>query len=165
MQERGPVAAVAAPADDRRRLRLYGAAATAAGVVALDQVTKSLALRHLSDGAVDLFWTLRLNLSFNSGAAFGLGRGVAPIVLGLGIVMVVALLGLGRMAAEHWMAAVGLGLLFGGALGNLVDRLFRDHSGAVIDFIDFQWWPIFNVADIAITCGAVLMVLASRKAE
>ena len=163
MQERGPVEAVAAPADDRRRVRLACAGATAAGVVAVDQVTKTLAVRGLSDGAVDLFWTLRLNLSFNSGAAFGLGRGVAPIVLGLGIVMVVALLGLGRMAAERWMAAVALGLLLGGAMGNLADRLFRDHGGAVVDFIDFQWWPIFNVADIGITLGAALMVLASRR--
>ena len=49
------------------------------------------------------------------------------------------------------------------ATGNLADRVFRDHSGAVVDFIDFQFWPIFNVADIAISCGAVLMVLASRR--
>ena len=163
MQERGPVAAVAAPTGSVRRARLLGAAAVAAVVVAVDQLTKTLALRGLADGPVDVFWTLRLNLSFNSGAAFGLGRGVAPIVLGLGIVMVVALLGLWKLAAERWAGAVALGMLFGGALGNLADRLLRDHGGSVIDFIDFQWWPIFNVADIGISCGAVLIILASRK--
>lgn len=134
-------------------------------VVAVDQLTKTLALEHLADGPVDLFWTARLNLSFNSGAAFGVGKGVAPIIVGLGLVMVVALLGLWKLAAEHWVAAVALGLLFGGAMGNLTDRLVRDHGGAVVDFIDFQWWPIFNVADIGISCGAVLLILASRRTE
>jgi signal peptidase II len=134
-------------------------------VVALDQITKTLAVRRLSDGAVDLFWTLRLNLSFNSGAAFGLGRGVGPVVLGAGVVMVVVLAVVGRIAVTRLLAAVALGLLMGGALGNLADRLFRDNGGAVIDFIDLQWWPIFNVADVAITFGAGLLVLASRDHE
>jgi signal peptidase II len=139
------------------------AAAVAAGVVVVDQLTKTLAVGALADGPVHVFWTLRLNLSYNSGAAFGLGQGVTPIVLGLGVVMVVALLGLGRMAEARWLAAIALGLLVGGAAGNLADRLFRHNGGAVIDFIDFQWWPIFNAADTAITIGAGLLVLASRR--
>jgi signal peptidase II len=134
----------------------------AAGVVVIDQVTKTLALHALADGPIHLFWTVRLNLSFNSGAAFGLGRGVGPIVLVLGVVMLVVLVGLGRLAADRTIAAIALGLLIGGAVGNLTDRLFRDHGGAVIDFIDFQWWPIFNVADIAISIGAILLVLTGR---
>jgi signal peptidase II len=60
-----------------------------------------------------------------------------------------------------------LGLVLGGALGNLADRVFRDGSGflggAVIDFIDLQWWPVFNVADIAVTVGGVLLVLTSTR--
>jgi signal peptidase II len=135
----------------------------AAAAVALDQLTKSIAVRELADGPVHLFWTLRLNLSYNSGAAFGLGRGVAPIILVLGVVMVVLLLGLGRLAATQTLGAVALGLLVGGAIGNLTDRVVRDNGGAVIDFIDFQWWPIFNVADIAITFGAGLLIVASRR--
>jgi signal peptidase II len=135
----------------------------AAAVVVVDQLTKSWAGRELADGPIHLFWTLRLNLSYNSGAAFGLGSGVGPIVLVLGVVMLVVLLGLGRLAAAHTLAAVALGLLVGGAVGNLADRLFRDNGGAVIDFIDLQWWPIFNVADIGITFGAGLLVLASRQ--
>jgi signal peptidase II len=157
VQERGTVPALTVTT---RRLLL--AAAVAAVVVVVDQWTKTLALHGLADGPVHLFWTLRLNLSFNSGAAFGLGRGVGPIVLVLGVVMLVLLLGLGRLAMSRTLAALALGLLVGGAAGNLADRLFRDNGGAVIDFIDFQWWPIFNAADIAITFGAGLLVLAGR---
>jgi signal peptidase II len=59
--------------------------------------------------------------------------------------------------------AVALGLVLGGAVGNLADRLVRGNGGAVIDFIDFQWWPVFNLADVAISCGAVLLVLRSLR--
>jgi signal peptidase II len=131
-------------------------------VVVADQVTKTLALHALADGPIHLFWTLRLNLSFNSGAAFGLGRGLGPVLVAVAIVVLVILLGLGRAAMARPVAAMALGLLLGGALGNLVDRVVRHHGGAVIDFIDFQWWPIFNVADMAITVGAVLLVFVSR---
>ncbi|HEX7167995.1 MAG TPA: signal peptidase II, partial [Acidimicrobiales bacterium] len=63
-----------------------------------------------------------------------------------------------------WMAA-GLGLVLGGAVGNLADRLFRDHGGAVVDFVDLQWWPVFNVADIAISVGAVLLVVVGWREQ
>ena len=135
----------------------------AAGVVAVDQVTKSLALDALSGRPpIDLFWTLRLKLSFNSGAAFGLGRGVTPFLTVAAVVLLIVLLGASRAAAGRG-AQIALGMVVGGAMGNLSDRLFRGHGGAVVDFIDFQWWPVFNVADIGITLGAVLLVLASRK--
>lgn len=146
-------------------MRLLGAAGLALVVVAVDQLTKSWAVRALADGEQHVWWLLQWNLSYNHGAAFGLGRGVTPIILGIGIVMVVALLGLGRLAAERWLGAVALGLLLGGAVGNLIDRLFRDTGGAVVDFIDFWRWPIFNIADIGITVGAGLFVLAARGAE
>lgn len=137
--------------------------AVAATVVALDQATKSLALEALAGrGPIDLFWTLQLRLSFNSGAAFGIGRGVTPFLTLAAVVLLFVLLGASRTAATR-LAKVSLGLLVGGAMGNLTDRLFRGHGGAVVDFIDFQWWPVFNVADVAISVGAVLLVLASRK--
>ena len=137
--------------------------AVAVIVLAIDQITKSLALEALSGRApVDLFWTLRLRLSFNSGAAFGLGRGITPFLTVAAVVLLVVLLGVSRTASSR-TARVALGLVVGGAMGNVADRLFRDHGGAVVDFIDFQWWPVFNVADIGITVGAVLLVLASRK--
>lgn len=137
--------------------------AAAAAVVGMDQITKSWALDALSGRApVDLFWTLRLRLSFNSGAAFGLGRGVTPFLTVAAVVLLIVLLGASRGAAGR-TAKVALGLMVGGAMGNLADRLFRAHDGAVVDFIDFQWWPLFNVADIGITVGAVLLVFASRR--
>ena len=140
-----------------RRLSL--GAATAVAVVVLDQITKSWALRALEDGPRHVVWTLRFNLSFNSGAAFGLGKGLAPLLVVIGIVLVVALVGIGRSAGGSLPVSVALGLVLGGAVGNLADRLVRGHGGAVVDFIDLQWWPVFNVADAAITSGAVVLVL------
>ena len=130
-----------------------------------DQVTKSWALSALDDGPRHIVWTLRLNLSFNSGAAFGLGKGLAPLLVVIGVVMVVALVGAGRSAGTSVTAVVALGLVLGGAVGNLADRLLRDHGGSVVDFIDLQWWPVFNVADAAITSGAVLLVLATSLSD
>jgi signal peptidase II len=156
LQERGTLPALRA-----RRLALVGA--VAAAVVTADQLTKSWALRALDDGPVHLVWTLRLNLSFNSGAAFGLGRGLAPILAPLAILLLVALLGFGRSALTSLPGAVALGLVVGGALGNLADRLFRGHGGAVVDFVDLQWWPVFNLADAAITCGVVLLVVSGWR--
>jgi signal peptidase II len=137
-------------------------AAVAAGVIAVDQVTKSLAVDRLSDGMVSVFWTLRFNLSFNSGLSFGQGRGLTGYITILGVLLVAGLLWWSRQIVQPAMA-VGVALLIGGACGNLADRLFRSHGGAVIDFIDVQWWPVFNVADIAVSCGAVLLILATLR--
>ena len=158
MQERGALATLT------RRRALAVTAAAAAPIVVLDQLTKWWALETLSDGAVHLFWTLDLRLTFNSGAAFSTGPGLTPFltIAGVGLVGMLVLM---SSAAERTGSAVSLGLLLGGALGNLSDRLFRDHGGAVIDFIDFNWWPVFNVADIALFCGGVLLVLTTARAE
>lgn len=134
----------------------------AAGVLAVDQTVKTVALETLADGPVHLIGTLRLKLSFNTGAAFGLGRGVPTLLIAAAGVLLVALLVLARRVATR-PVAVALGLVLGGALGNLTDRLLRDHGGAVVDFIDLQWWPVFNLADAAITCGTVLLVLAGSR--
>ncbi len=75
------------------------------------------------------------------------------------MVFVVLLIGFGR-AAPSYPVATGTGLMLGGALGNLVDRVFRGHGGSVVDFIHFGFWPTFNVADVAIVVGAVLLVVA-----
>jgi signal peptidase II len=134
--------------------------AIAAVVVVVDQVTKTWALHHTVRPR-HLVWTLRLALTFNTGAAFGLGQGSTALLVGAAIVLVVVLLGLGRRASRTaaTMSVVAMGLLLGGALGNLVDRLIRHHHGGVIDFIDLRWWPVFNVADASITIGALLLVL------
>lgn len=145
-----------------RRLALAGAVAVA--VVTTDQLAKAWALRALDDGPVHVVWTLRLNLSFNSGAAFGLGKGLAPVLAPLGILLVLVLLGLGRSAVTTGAGAIGMGLVLGGASGNLADRLFGGHGGAVVDFIDLQWWPVFNIADAAISCGVVVLLLSGWRA-
>ena len=131
-------------------------------VLALDQVTKTLALEQLGHRTIELWWTLQLNLHFNDGGAFGFGRGMAPLFIAAGVTLLAVLLFVSRSVTGPAMA-VALGMIVGGAIGNLVDRLLRDHNGAVIDFIDFQWWPIFNVADMAITCGAALLLLTGGR--
>lgn len=138
-------------------------AATVAAVVVLDQVTKAVALDALAGGrTVDIVWTLRFNLTFNYGMAFSAGTGAGPLIgaVALAVAAWVARLGWRAVLPSH---AVVLGLVCGGALGNVVDRLFRGDRwmrGGVVDFIDLQWFPVFNLADSAITIGAVSIVLA-----
>jgi signal peptidase II len=148
----------AAPASRRRHVPLVALVAVA--VLIADQVTKTLALRALDDGPIHLFWTLRLDLSFNSGAAFSIGRGMAPVFMAVGVVLLLVLLRAGRTVTTI-LGAVAVGLMLGGAAGNLTDRIIRDHHGAVIDFIDFRWWPVFNVADMGVVTGAILLAFSS----
>ncbi len=112
-------------------------------------------------------WTLRLNLAYNKGMAFSSGDGLGPAVPILAIAVAVFLLvSVGRSRRDRWFAA-GVGLVIGGALGNVVDRLLRNDGwldGAVVDFIDLQWWPIFNVADIAIVVGGGVLVWLTLRA-
>lgn len=133
-------------------------------VVAIDQITKHWALNALgAGGARHVIWTLQWNLSFNSGMAFSRGQGIGPIIGALALVVVVVML-ISLRKNGNRAAAVAVGLVVGGALGNIADRLFRERGwlhGRVIDFIDFQWFPIFNVADMAINIGGVLLVLTA----
>ena len=132
-------------------------------VVAVDQLTKAWALATLDDRDIDVIWTLRFHLTRNSGMAFSRGEGLGPVIGVLALVVVAALLvSLRRQTSAS--STIAVGLVIGGAAGNVVDRLFRSPGwlrGAVIDFIDLQWWPIFNVADMAITVGGLLLVLGS----
>lgn len=143
----------------RRALIVAGVAAT---VVAADQLTKTWALGALDDGPRHLVWTLQLNLSFNSGAAFGLGKGMAPLLLAGGVLVLLFLARYSRHLTGT-LPTVALALIVGGAAGNLSDRLLRGHGGSVVDFIDLQWWPIFNLADVAIVSGATLLILTSGR--
>ncbi len=132
--------------------------ATAAAVVAVDQVTKSLAVHYLRSGPAHVVGTLDLQLTFNSGVAFSIGRGYVAEVVVLGVAVLAALLVLGRRVPSP-ATAVAVGLVAGGAASNLADRLFRSNGGAVIDFIDLHFWPTFNVADACIVVGAVWLVI------
>jgi signal peptidase II len=132
--------------------------------VVADQLTKSWAVGRLADRTIDVAWTLRFNLTFNSGLSFGQGKGLTGYITVIGVLLVAALLWWSRTIASP-LVATAVGLMIGGASGNLVDRLFRSHGGAVIDFIDFQWWPVFNVADMAVFTGAALLILGTLREE
>jgi signal peptidase II len=141
--------------------------AAAAIVVALDQLTKHWALSALADGPIDLVGSLRLNLVFNDRAAFSLGgSGNTTLIASIGIVLVVVLVTMG-LRAERRGWALGLGIVLGGALGNLVDRAFRAGDGflggRVVDMVDLQWWPVFNVADAALWVGVGVLLLDSLR--
>jgi signal peptidase II len=164
-------AGVAAPpaAAGRRSLlrdRWVLVGVVAAVVLVVDQLTKRWALETLDTRTIDLPWTLRLNLTLNRGAAFGLGSRYAPLIALAAVCVVVVVLGTTRGLDSRW-PRLGVGLVLGGALGNLTDRLFREGTGflggAVVDFVDLQWWPVFNVADAAVCVGAVLLVLTAAR--
>jgi len=132
-----------------------------------DQITKTWATAALDDQIIDLVWTLRLRLVHNTGFAFSAGSGLGP-VLAIAAIVIVGMLWYFRRRVHGTWAGVGLGGIIGGALGNLADRLFRGAAwgrGAVVDFIDLQWWPIFNVADAAITVGLVVVLFHLYRSE
>ncbi len=140
------------------------AAALAVVVLVLDQVVKAIVEHHIVLGEqVDVLGPLKLTLSHNEGIAFGLadGGGVGLVVVTL-IALGVVLFLFSRDPARPGMW-VATGLLAGGALGNLTDRLRHGH---VTDFIELPHWPPFNLADCGITCGVViLLVIYVREAE
>lgn len=133
--------------------------AVAAAVVAADQTTKSWAVHRLREGPVHVVWKLDFALSYNTGSAFGLVPGWAPVLAALAVVVVVALLASLR-GVRSWAMTLALGLVVGGAVGNLSDRLFRGHHGGVVDFVALHFWPTFNVADSCIVVGVVLAALS-----
>ncbi len=138
--------------------------AVAATVIAVDQLTKWWALHALSTHTIHVVWTLRLNLTRNTGAAFSMAGGRGAVV-GLAALVVVGVVVWQGAGVSDRLGAVAVGLVLGGALGNLIDRAFRGGGGflggAVVDFIDFQWWPIFNVADSCVVIGAILLILVT----
>ncbi len=166
MQERGPVAPLSEPGGapvPAPRTAPVGHRATvvalivAAGVIALDQTAKSLVESHL-DQPVHLVGPLGLGLAYNSGSAFSIFPG-HPVVIGLiGAVLVAALVWCTWRTHRVWMG-VALGLVLGGAVGNLTDRVARGHHGAVVDFITLSHWPTFNLADACITVGVILLAV------
>ncbi|HVX17077.1 MAG TPA: signal peptidase II [Acidimicrobiales bacterium] len=137
----------------------------AAAVIGLDQLTKWWAVNRLSRGSIHLVWTLRLSLVHNSGAAFSFfsGKGYGPAIA-LAAIAVLAVLALSSRQLRGRLGETAIGLVMGGALGNLSDRLFRSHSGflqgGVVDFVDLQWWPVFNLADTCVVVGVLLIAAA-----
>jgi signal peptidase II len=163
-----PVAPNVPPSRPKGRVQSLAPSLVVAGLwLALDQLTKHWAVNHLADGHVDhLFWTLQFNLAFNSGMAFSRGRGLGPIIGVVALIVIVVLL-LSLRRNDSRLGQVAVGMVIGGALGNVADRLFRGDGwlhGSVIDFIDPQWWPIFNVADIGVVVGGILLVFGAITA-
>ena len=139
----------------------------AALFLALDVLTKYLVVEHLEhrEPIRLLGGALLLSVSRNSGAAFSFAQGATVLFTAVAVVVVVVIVRTARrLGSAAW--ATSLGLLLGGALGNLLDRVFRDPGpgrGAVVDWIDFRVWPVFNVADSAIVVGGLLAVLLSMR--
>lgn len=141
--------------------------AVAISAFAVDVATKVVAVAELSDRApirlLDGLLTLRLVR--NAGAAFGIATGLTVVLSLVAFGVIVAILRTaGRLRSISW--AVALGLLLGGAAGNLADRLVRAPAplrGHVVDWIELPHWPVFNIADTAIVCGGLLAVLLAVR--
>lgn len=138
--------------------------AVAAGALVLDQATKAWVVATL-EGRPPITLipgVLTLNHTTNSGGAFGLGRS-APWIFAGATILVSGVIVIASRRPMTRATAVALGLILGGAIGNLTDRALNGPGlrGGVTDFIDFQVWPVFNVADSAIVVGAVVLAFAS----
>jgi signal peptidase II len=137
------------------------AAGTAAVVLALDQVTKALVRAHVDRGSEDsIFPGVSLVHTRNSGVAFGLfedGGALIAIFTALALIVLLTFFALNRGRPWAWLPT---GLLVGGAIGNIVDRV---RGEGVVDFIKFPAWPAFNIADIAITFGVVSLVFVLEQ--
>lgn len=147
------------------RRRLITALVVISTIVLADQLSKAWAVRGLTrepcsvpDACIDVIGSLRFRLSFNPGAAFSSFTGGGPVLGVVAFLMTIYLLYLSVTSADavlRWLFPV----VGGGAVGNLWDRVFRADegflSGKVVDFIDLQFWPIFNVADMAVVGGVI----------
>ncbi len=145
--------------------------AVACAVACLDQLTKYWISKELFPGSIRAVITGFFNLTFirNDGAAFGMLRGNNFFFIVLSLLAVIVILALrGRYRNSHPVVKLGVGLILGGAVGNLIDRLLH---GYVIDFLDFHLghyhWPSFNLADSSICIGVAFLILFSmrRKAK
>lgn len=140
--------------------------AVAVLVVLLDVLTKNWATLHWSQSDVDVFGDkFRLAELRNPGAAFGFGADYTPLIALLAALVVTILIATSGRPRTR-LVAVACGLVLGGALGNLLDRLFRSPGplrGWVVDWIDIAHWPTFNLADVAINIAMALFVIKALR--
>ncbi|MET0628914.1 MAG: signal peptidase II [Acidimicrobiia bacterium] len=148
--------------DADRRTRPGLAAAIVVGVVAADLLAKVWAVSELSDGPIAVIGDdIGFQLARNTGGAFSMFQGFTPLLAIVAGVVAYFLVRAVRRT-EDTLLVVALSLVLGGALGNLLDRLFRSPGflrGAVVDFVHVGSFPTFNVADAAITIGAILVIV------
>jgi signal peptidase II len=147
------------PAADPRRRRIAVMGAVSALVIAADQITKSLAVTDLAHHDVHVLGPIYLRLYYNAGVAFSVGTGLTGPIIVIAIVLVLSIAWVAR-GVPTMPAAVAFGLILGGAVGNLADRLFRGHHGAVVDFLYSRVWPTFNLADSCIVVGSFLLAIS-----
>lgn len=137
----------------------------ALAVVVADQITKQLALDNLADGPIHLIdGVLSLDLHYNPGGAFGLLQGLPGFFL-VSTVVIAGLILMWAHKLEGRSHLIPLGLVLGGGLGNVTDRVFRDTGGKVVDFIDLHVWPVFNLADSAIVVGVIALLIITARSE
>jgi signal peptidase II len=132
----------------------------------LDYSTKAAAIKFLADEPVKILGSfLKLNLTFNSGAAFGLASSATILLSTFSMIAVAVIFYFSRkVKSTPW--AIALGLVLGGVFGNLSDRIFRNPGGLqgeVVDWIQIPNWPVFNIADTAVVSAAVLITILSAK--
>jgi signal peptidase II len=134
----------------------------------VDRATKLLAEQVLEgrQPAELIQGILQLRFTTNPGGAFGLFGGLGWLFVLISVVVIAAVL-LASRNLPSTVSAVGLGLILGGAVGNLTDRFIRGpgFSGEVVDFIDFHVWPVFNLADTAIVVGAAILLLSGLRRD
>ena len=141
-----------------------GLGAIALAAVAADQLTKHIVTGHLSlDQGVHVVGPFWIHHVQNSGIAFGLFASATPVVIVLtGLAVAWMLLFFARSGARHPVLPVALGLVIGGSLSNLLDRA---RLGYVTDFLDFRYWPAFNLADSFIVVGVAVLLVALLATE
>jgi signal peptidase II len=132
-------------------------------ILLIDQVTKVWAVATLENAPpIDVIsGVFQFTFVRNPGAAFSLGAGSTMLVSLIAVVIVVVLMFRARNLRSVWWA-IAMGGMIGGALGNLTDRVFRDPGGLrghVVDFLALPFWPVFNVADMAVVGAAILMMV------
>jgi signal peptidase II len=141
-----------------------GLVAIATAALAADQLTKRIVTQHVAlDDAVKVVGPFSIHHVQNSGIAFGLFASATPIVTVLtGIAVAWMLVFFARSGSRHPVLPVALGLLIGGSVSNLLDRIRLGH---VTDFLDFRWWPAFNLADSFIVVGVAILFLTFVSAD
>jgi signal peptidase II len=145
-------------------------------VIVCDQLSKNWAVGRLSpdpsDPGIHLIGDLRFKLAFNSGMAFSQGEGKGALIAAVGLLIVGALLWFARSVTDM-PTRIALGLVMGGALGNLIDRFARAGApgmprgfmgGRVVDFVYVGWWPTWNLADACVVIGGITLAILTLRA-
>ena len=153
--------------DAVRRRAAFALFVVAVGVWIADRLTKRWAARSLPGHPVDVIkGVLTFRYATNSGGAFSLGTS-APLVFASATILICGAIVVTSLRHTRVVPAVALGLVLGGGIGNLTDRLLRGPhlTGQVVDFVDLHIWPIFNLADSAVVMGALLLALTTWRRD